>query len=205
MPHTLSPCCQSCGLHWGWTQCSVFLTYIWHQFLFYSEVKPIDNTTKKHDLKKREREHVALTVIHRRGNRKETYNHSVRAFLLSPVRLFVTPQTAACQPPLSMKFFRQEYWSRLPFLTLGDLPWPRVEHSSPVTPAWVSRFFTTEPPGKPNSVYISMWTLRYDNIRSGKSPYKFPKCSLGGRIVTMGNHNARSFWPIDTLSCLLTH
>ena len=117
----LLPCCQSCGLHWGWTQCSVFLTYIWHQFLFYSEVKPIDNTTKKHDLK-RKREHVTLTVIHRRGNRKETYNHSVHACLLSPVRLFVTPWTAACQPPLSTKFFRQEYWSRLPFPTRGDLP-----------------------------------------------------------------------------------
>ena len=30
--------------------------------------------------------------------------------------------TAACQVPLPMEFSRQEYWSGLPFLSLGDLP-----------------------------------------------------------------------------------
>ena len=30
------------------------------------------------------------------------------------VRLFATPWTLACQAPLSMEFFRQEYWSGLP-------------------------------------------------------------------------------------------
>ena len=30
-------------------------------------------------------------------------------------QLFVTPWTVACQAPLSMEFFRQEYWSGLPF------------------------------------------------------------------------------------------
>ena len=34
---------------------------------------------------------------------------------LSPVRLFVTPWTVACQPPPPMGFSRQEYWSGLPF------------------------------------------------------------------------------------------
>ena len=33
--------------------------------------------------------------------------------------LFVTPQTVACQAPLSMKIFRQEYWSGLHFLLHG--------------------------------------------------------------------------------------
>ena len=32
------------------------------------------------------------------------------------------PQTVACQAPLSMGFSRQEYWSRLPFSSSGDLP-----------------------------------------------------------------------------------
>ena len=31
--------------------------------------------------------------------------------LLSPVRLFATPWTVALKAPLSMEFFRQEYWS----------------------------------------------------------------------------------------------
>ena len=35
--------------------------------------------------------------------------------LLSCVQLFATPQTVACQIPLSMGFSRQEYWSGLPF------------------------------------------------------------------------------------------
>ena len=33
----------------------------------------------------------------------------------SRVCLCVTPQTAACQAPLSLGFSRQEYWSGLPF------------------------------------------------------------------------------------------
>ena len=36
--------------------------------------------------------------------------------------LFVTPWTAAFQAPLSMEFFRQEYWSMLLFPPPGDLP-----------------------------------------------------------------------------------
>ena len=34
--------------------------------------------------------------------------------LLSRVQLFATPWTIACQAPLSVGFFRQEYWSGLP-------------------------------------------------------------------------------------------
>ena len=33
---------------------------------------------------------------------------------LSHVRLFVTPWTVAYEAPLSMEFFRQEYWSGVP-------------------------------------------------------------------------------------------
>ena len=39
--------------------------------------------------------------------------------VVSCVQLFVTPWTVACQPPLSMEFSRQEYWSGLP---LGFTP-----------------------------------------------------------------------------------
>ena len=40
---------------------------------------------------------------------------------LSRVWLFLTPWTVAHQAPLSMGFPRQEYWSRLPFPSPGDL------------------------------------------------------------------------------------
>ena len=34
----------------------------------------------------------------------------------------MTPWTLALQAPLSMEFSRQEYWSGLPFPSLGNLP-----------------------------------------------------------------------------------
>ena len=43
--------------------------------------------------------------------------------------------TVAHQAPLSMGFSRQEYWSRLPFPTLEDLPNPGTEPKSLMPPA----------------------------------------------------------------------
>ena len=51
----------------------------------------------------------------------------------------------ACQAPLSMEFSRQEYWSRLPFLSPWDLPDPGIEPGSPVLQADA---LLSEPPGK---------------------------------------------------------
>ena len=50
---------------------------------------------------------------------------------------------------LSMRFFQQEYCSRLPFTPPGDLPNPGIKPKSPVSPALAGRFFATEPPEKP--------------------------------------------------------
>ena len=44
----------------------------------------------------------------------------VKVKLLSRVRFLVTPWTAAYQPPLSMGFSRQEYWSGLPVPSLVE-------------------------------------------------------------------------------------
>ena len=41
------------------------------------------------------------------------------------------PMDIAHQAPLSMGFFRQEYWSGLPFPYPGGLPDPRIEPRSP--------------------------------------------------------------------------
>ena len=48
-------------------------------------------------------------------------------------------------------FIPQEYWNGLSCPPSGDLPNPGIEPSSPVAPSLAGRFFTTEPPGKPNS------------------------------------------------------
>jgi len=47
----------------------------------------------------------------------------------------VTPLTVACQAPLSMGFSRPEYWSGLPFSSLGDLPNRGTEPASPAMKA----------------------------------------------------------------------
>ena len=52
----------------------------------------------------------------------------------SHVQLFTTLWTVACQAPLSMEFFRQEYWSGLPFPTPG-YPDPGIKPGSPALQA----------------------------------------------------------------------
>ena len=47
------------------------------------------------------------------------YVSAMCVYVLSYVRLFVTPWSLACQAPLSMEFSRQEYWSGLPFPASG--------------------------------------------------------------------------------------
>ena len=56
----------------------------------------------------------------------------MRACVLIPVRLFVTPRTVAYQAPLSMEFSRQEYWGGLPCPSPEDLPDPGIKPGSPV-------------------------------------------------------------------------
>ena len=67
------------------------------------------------------------------------------AQLLSQVQLLATPWTVARQAPLSKWFFRQEYWSGLPFPSPGDLPDPGIEPGSPTLQA---DFLPSEPPEK---------------------------------------------------------
>ena len=61
----------------------------------------------------------------------------------SRVELFATPWTIAGQPPLSMGFSKQEYWSELPCTLPGDLPDPGIEPASLMSPALADKFFTT--------------------------------------------------------------
>ena len=53
----------------------------------------------------------------------------------SRVGFFSAPWTIAHETPLSMEFFRQEYWSGLPFPPPGDLPNPGIKPGFPVLQA----------------------------------------------------------------------
>ena len=59
----------------------------------------------------------------------------------SRVQLFVTPWTVAWQAPLSMRFFKQEYWNGLPFPPLWDTPNPGIKRTYLVTLALPLDFF----------------------------------------------------------------
>ena len=69
---------------------------------------------------------------------------------LSRVQLFATLWTVAHQAPLSMGFFRQEYWSGLPFPPLGDLPDPEIE---PMSPTWQEDFLPLSHLGSPYLIH----------------------------------------------------
>ena len=54
-----------------------------------------------------------------------------------------------------MEFSRQAYWSRWPFLPLGDLPDPGID---PRSPAMQVNSLPSEPPGKPTSKNVTKAT-----------------------------------------------
>ena len=66
------------------------------------------------------------------------------------------PQTVAHQPPLSIGFSRQEYWTGLPFPPLEDLPDPGIEPTSLVSSALAGRFFSSSASWEAKVDYKSM-------------------------------------------------
>ena len=63
-----------------------------------------------------------------------------------------------------MGFARQEYWSRLPFPSLGDLLSLGIK---PASPTLAGRLRTTEPLGKPsNEKYHYIYTHTHTHIQT---------------------------------------
>ena len=74
----------------------------------------------------------------------------------SHVWVFMTLWTIAHQAPLSMGFFRQEYWSGLPFSSPKDLPSPGIKPRSPTLQV---DFLPFELPGKPHLTLFILFIL----------------------------------------------
>ena len=70
---------------------------------------------------------------------------------------FLTPcDPMDCSPSgSSVGIFQHEFWSGLPFPTLGDLPDPGSEPVSPVFPALQADSLPMEPQGSHHLVYIT--------------------------------------------------
>ena len=80
----------------------------------------------------------------------------------STLRLFATPWTASHQASLFMGFSWQEYWNRLPFPSLGDLPNQGIKPRFTTLQADSS---PSEPSGKPHR-YIHMHKCEMNSSKS---------------------------------------
>ena len=88
------------------------------------------------------------------------YFSNMRCWLVARLcpSFFVTLWTAACQAPLSKRLFQ----ARILELVATSFSCPPPEHlldpetkpTSPASPTLAGRLFTTQPPGKPQYVYI---------------------------------------------------
>ena len=74
--------------------------------------------------------------------------------------LFVTPWSVAHLDPLSIGFYRQEYWSGLPFPPPGDLPNPGTKLESLASPALADKF-TTWATWEASVKHIASWYIWY--------------------------------------------
>ena len=77
-------------------------------------------------------------------------SHSVMSHSLA------IPGTVAGQALCPWGFFRQEYWSGLPWAPLGDLPNPGIEPGSPSSQV---DSLPSEPPGKPKNAGMGSLSL----------------------------------------------
>jgi len=85
----------------------------------------------------------------------------------SRVRFCATQWTVAHQAPLFMGFSRQEYWSRLPCPSPGDLPNPGIEPASLTSLALAGGSLPLAPPGKTlQHVIIIKILMRYLHLQN---------------------------------------
>ena len=94
------------------------------------------------------------------------------------------PWTVAYQTSLSMGFPRQEYWSGLPFLS-PDLPDPRIEFASLMSPALAGGFFTTSAIWEDIHIHI----YKYMDVGGfpGESAVKSPSGNAGDADLIPGS------------------
>ena len=89
---------------------------------------------------------------------KEAWHATVHGVTKSQTRLSELNWTIIHQAPLSIGFSRQEYWSGLPFLPLGDHPNPGNKLKSPAFPALQADSLLLSHWGSQNNVLIEHYS-----------------------------------------------
>ena len=109
---------------------------------------------------------------------------------------FATPRTVAHQAPLSMGVLRQEYWSRLPFPSPGDLPDPEVKPGSSALQA--NSLPLSHLPSKHNLSYLQDGVViqPHSPVRPTLPGFHWYLLVILSEVATCGNLfvNAKS-WP----------
>ena len=91
-------------------------------------------------------DNISLWLI----NQTEKEKYAILS-LICRVRLRVSMHYSL---PGSMEFSRQEYWSKLPFPTPGELPNPVIEPACLASSALAGRFFTSNATWEAHHVYV---------------------------------------------------
>ena len=73
---------------------------------------------------------------------------------LCRVRFFATLWVVACQGSPPLGFFRQEYWSGLPFPPPGGLPEPGIKPTLPASPVLQVSSLLLSHPGSPSASLV---------------------------------------------------
>ena len=110
---------------------------------------------KTHKDKYSDSTYMKLSRIGKSRDRNHIRGYQVMFSAESPV----VSDSLRPQAPLSMGFFRQEYWSGLPCPPSREHPNPGIKPMFLASPAPAGRFFPTVPPGKPRGWGRDKWGI----------------------------------------------
>ena len=98
------------------------------------------------------------------------------SIMCSVAQLCLAPWTVARRAPLSMEFFRQDYWSGLLFPAPVDLSEPGIKLASLTSPALAGGFFTTSATWEAlflSTKWLQWWYLLFRVVRWIESGYGY--------------------------------
>jgi len=110
---------------------------------------------------------------HRRKMKQWVFHSTFLYVCAQPCLTLCNPMGCSLPVPLSMEFSQQEYWRGLLCPSLGDLPNPGMEPTSPALAGGFSA--TCVPPGKPPTFLKPSYLERW---RSLSESWPWPWCAL---------------------------